>query len=65
MDGKERFGLLSAQAGGEKTGPGLYCFNIRAGLGNRVAFLFWARPELILGWNQLKNFDLVFCFSIF
>jgi hypothetical protein len=49
MDGKERFGLLSAQAGGEKTGPGLYCFNIRAGLGNRVAFLFWAIPELILG----------------
>jgi hypothetical protein len=35
------------------------------GLSNRVAFLFCAGPESILGQNQLKNFRFSFLFSIF
>jgi hypothetical protein len=58
MDGSHHFGLDSAQVGGEKIGPGLCCFNICAGLGNRAIFLFWAGPESIFGLKSVKEFSI-------
>jgi hypothetical protein len=44
MDDKERFGLLSAQAGMSFAGPGLRCFKIRAAgrVTGHVSLLGWA-----------------------
>jgi hypothetical protein len=62
MDDSRRVGLDSAQVGGEKVGPGLCCFNIRA-----VGLV--TRPHSFLGRTRIlwADFGLVFLsvFSFF
>jgi hypothetical protein len=62
MDGSHRLGSIRPRRAERKPAQAFAALIFMRGLGNRAAFLFWAGPESILGRNQLKNFDLVFCF---